>query len=157
MAVRAAGLITILLLASLDLRADFAAAVAAYERGDYTGALREWKPLAEGGEAASQFNLGLLYYEGQGVPQDYEEAFRWFRRAANQGYVKAQLNLGALYAVGKGVKRDYQQSYFWLSLCAAEGDQKCVAQRDLVAQKLKPDKLAAAQRMAREWKKIKEQ
>lgn len=135
------------------LNADFAAGLVAYERGDHAGALREWRPLAEKGEAASQFNLGLLYYEGQGVPQDYESAANWFQKSADQGYAKAQLNLGAMYGTARGVRRDYQQAYMWLSLCAASGDSKCTAQRDLVAQKLKPDKLSAAQRAARDWKR----
>jgi uncharacterized protein len=143
----------LVLLAFSPLRADFAAGLAAYERRDFAGALQQWRPLAEKGEAASQFNLGLLYYEGQGVPQDYETAAAWFRKAADQGYAKAQLNLGAMYGVGRGVRRDYQRAYLWLALCAADGDSKCATQRDLVAQKLKPDKLALAQRMAREWKK----
>ena len=133
--------------------ADFAAGLAAYEKRDYAGAIREWRPLAEAGDAAAQFNLGLLYYDGLGLPQNYAEALEWFRRSADKGYAKAQLNLGAMYGSGRGVKRDYVQSYMWLSICAASGDAKCLAQRDLVAQKLKPDKLAAAQRMAREWKK----
>jgi hypothetical protein len=43
-----------------------------------------------------------------------------------------------------------------LSLCAAAGDQMCIGQRDLVAQKLKGSKLSEAQRLAREWKPKKE-
>lgn len=37
----------------------------------------------------AQFNLGLMYYKGQGVPQDYEEALRWFKEAAEQGDAQA--------------------------------------------------------------------
>ncbi len=33
--------------------------VAAYERGDYATALREWRPFAEQGNASAQFNLGV--------------------------------------------------------------------------------------------------
>ena len=32
-----------------------------------------------------QYNLGLLYHHGRGVPQDYAEAMRWYRKAAEQG------------------------------------------------------------------------
>lgn len=131
---------------------DFAAGLAAYEKGDYATAVKEWQPLAEDGEAAAQFNLALLYHDGRGVPQDYRSAFRWFERAANQGYARAQLNLGAMYGVGKGVKRDYVEAYRWLSLCAATGLEPCVAQRDQVAPKLSRSKLAQAQQRAREWK-----
>ncbi|MCH8098520.1 MAG: sel1 repeat family protein [Proteobacteria bacterium] len=56
--------------------------VVAYNRGDYATALREWRPLAEQGDAEAQFNLGLMYYKGRGVPQDYAEAVKWYRLAA---------------------------------------------------------------------------
>ncbi len=57
-------------------------AVAAYRRGDYATALREWRPLAKQGNAKAQNNLGVMYYNGQGVPQDYAEAVKWWRKAA---------------------------------------------------------------------------
>ncbi len=57
----------------------------AYNRGDYNTALKEFRPLAEQGFASSQFNLGLMYERGQGVPQDYVRAYRWYTLAANQG------------------------------------------------------------------------
>ncbi len=149
--------IVLCFLVSIPALADFAAGLKAYESHDYATALKEWRPLAEQGDAAAQFNLGLMYYDGQGVPQDFREARRWFQRSADQGYEKAQLNLGAMYGSGKGLRRpDYVQAYVWLSLCAAAGDQKCSAQRDLVSQKLKGSKLAEAQRIAREWKPKKE-
>jgi TPR repeat protein len=140
------------MLAFPALGADFAKGLSAYEKGDYAAALNEWKPLAADGNAAAEFNLGLLYYDGHGVPQDFSEATRWFERAAEQGYTKAQHNLGAMYGIGKGVKRDYGLAYKWLSLCAAAGEESCTAQRDLVAQKLSKSKLEAAQRTTRDWK-----
>jgi uncharacterized protein len=143
--------ITVLFVCSAGA-ADFETGLAAYEKGDFTTAAKEWQPLAEDGHPAAQFNLALLYHDGRGVPQDFRTAFRWFERAANQGYSRAQLNLGALYGVGKGVKRDYVEAYRWLSLCAASGLDSCVAQRDLVAKKLNSSKLAQAQQKARDWK-----
>jgi uncharacterized protein len=140
-----------LLLGLTASAADFSAGLSAYQKKDYGTAVREWRPLAEKGDAPSQFNLGLLYIDGLGVPQDYGTAVSWFERSAQQDYAKAQLNLGALYASGKGVKRDYMQAYKWLNVCAAKGEQKCVAQRDLVAEKLKPKQLAAAQRLASQF------
>lgn len=130
---------------------DFGTGLSAYQKGDYATAIKEWRPMAEQGDAAAQFNLGLLYYDGLGVPQDYAQAADWFLRSAEQDYGKAQLNLGALYGIGKGVKRDYVQAYKWLNLCAAKGDSKCVAQRDLVAKKLNASKLATAQRLSAEF------
>ncbi len=57
----------------------------AFERGDYDTALYEFRLLADQGFASSQFNLGLMYAKGQGVPQDYVQAYRWYTLAASQG------------------------------------------------------------------------
>jgi len=136
--------------------ADFATGLSAYQKGDYSTAIKEWRPLADDGSAAAQFNVGRMYLDGQGVPQDPSQAAKWFERAADQDYEKAQLNLGAMYGSGNGVKRDYVQAYKWLNICAAKGDGKCAAQRDLVVKKLKNAQLSTAQRLSSEWKPKKE-
>jgi hypothetical protein len=50
---------------------------AAYGRGDYATALRTWRPLADQGSAIAQFNLGVMYDNGEGVPRDYAAAVSW--------------------------------------------------------------------------------
>lgn len=134
------------------LDADFAAGVKAYENKDYAAAAKEWREAADSGNAAAQFNLGLLYLDGKGVPQNDTEAANLFRRSADQGYLKAQYNLGELYAIGQGIRRDYVSAHMWLNLCAAQGDAKCAAHRDLLARKMRPRDLAAAQRRATDWR-----
>lgn len=136
---------------ALPALADFAAGLAAYQKGDYATAVKEWRLLAEDGDAPSQYNLGLLYLDGHGVPQDYTEAVRWFRRSAEQGYTQAQHNLGAMYGSGQGVRRDYVEAYKWLNICAAKGNAGCVSQRDQVAKKLKPAQISQAQRLSSEF------
>ena len=54
--------------------ADFAKGFAAAEAGDFATALTEWKPLAEQGYAAAQYNLAQMYRKGQGVIEDDKEA-----------------------------------------------------------------------------------
>ena len=61
---------------------NFQNGVKAYKSGDYATALKEWKALAEQGIAGAQYNLGLMYKNGQGVVQDYKAAVKWFRKAA---------------------------------------------------------------------------
>ena len=85
----------------------------AAQRGDYPTALRFWRPLAEQGNAAAQYNLGLLYNNGLGVPQDYAEAMKWYRKSADQGNASAQHNLGLMYVEGKGVPRNYLEAARW--------------------------------------------
>ena len=144
------------LIAAVPALADFQSGLDAYQKGDYVGAAKEWRPLAEEGDANAQFNLGLLYLDGHGVPQSYAEATTWFRRAAEQDYTQAQHNLGAMYGTGQGVKRDYVQAYKWLNICAAKGNAGCITQRDLIAKKLKPGQVVEAQRLATDFKPQKE-
>ena len=80
--------------------------IAAANRGDYETAIQEFKPLAEEGDAVAQTALGLMYMNGNGVPQNYAEAMKWFRKAAEQGYAQAQINLGIMYLKGTGVPQD---------------------------------------------------
>ncbi len=59
-------------------------AYAAYNRGDYATATRLWRPFAEQGVVQAQYNLGLMYYEGRGVPQDYVTAHKWFNLSTSR-------------------------------------------------------------------------
>ena len=102
--------------------AGFAEGVAAYKRGDYATALREFRPLAEQGDAGAQFDLGRMYDKGQGVPQDYAEAVKWYRKAAEQGHAKAQTGLGFMYEHGKGVAQDYAEAVKWYRKAVEQGD-----------------------------------
>lgn len=109
----------------------------------------ECKVLAEQGDADAQFNLGLMYYNGQGVLQDYEEAVKWCILAAEQGYAKAQLSLGKMYYYGKSVTPNCSRAYMWLNVCAANGDSDCIKNRDIVAKKMSNQHIAKAQKMAK--------
>ncbi len=64
--------------------ADFASGFRAYARGDYDTALKEFRRLADRGDISAQYNLGLMYDKGHGVPQDDKEALRWYRMAAGR-------------------------------------------------------------------------
>ncbi len=60
-------------------------AAAAYGRGDYATALMIWEVRAAFGSATAQFNLGVMYSEGTGTPQNYAKAIEWYTKAAEQG------------------------------------------------------------------------
>jgi TPR repeat protein len=133
--------------------ADFKAGIDAYHRGDYTTALREWLRLAEQWEVEeAQFNVGLLYENGRGVPQDYVQARQWYTKAAAQGYAVAQCNLGRLYEFGHGVPQDYVQAYMWYILGAAHGEKVGAELRDALAKRMTLAQIFQAQERAREWK-----
>ncbi len=114
-------------------------------------ALEEWFPLANGGHANAQFNLGVMYRNGKGVLQDDFKAAKWFRLAAEQGVVDAQFNLGFAYNRGEGVPKGYVQAHLWWSLAAANGDEEARERRDILAKRMIPADISEAQRLAREW------
>ncbi|HML09230.1 MAG TPA: tetratricopeptide repeat protein [Stellaceae bacterium] len=68
---------------------------------------------AKTGNAAAQYDLGLLYAQGQGLVQDYASAASWFRAAAAQGNVAAEYNLGVLYDRGLGVTANPTEAINW--------------------------------------------
>ena len=115
-AVLAVSLSHSVLLAATD--SDFNAGVVAFERQDYAGALKAWKPLANQGNSSAQFNVGLLYYMGLGTTQAKGEALNWFRKAADQGVPRAQAFVADVY-VNSG---DYAQALGWYRKAAENGD-----------------------------------
>ena len=59
----------------------------------------------------AQFNLGEMYYLGDGVEQNYKEAFKWFTKSAEQKNEKALIALGNMYYYGDGIHRDYKKAF----------------------------------------------
>ena len=108
---------------------DFENGLTAAQTGDYQTAFKLWKPLAENGNALAQFNLGIMYNDGKGVPQDYVKAVIWYLSAAEQGVAFAQYSLGLMYLEGKGVRRDYAEASKWFRKAADQGHSD--AQRNL--------------------------
>ncbi|ENX2835056.1 tetratricopeptide repeat protein [Neisseria gonorrhoeae] len=84
---------------------------------------RENLQAAEQGNAAAQFNLGVMYENGQGVRQDYVQAVQWYRKASEQGDAQAQYNLGLMYYDGRGVRQDLALAQQWLGKACQNGDQ----------------------------------
>ncbi len=91
------------------------------QQGNYGEALKIWKLIADQGKANAQYNLGVMYAKGQGVPKDDQQAMQWFRKAADQGYARAQYNLGVIYQYGQGVTQDESQAMLWFRKAADQG------------------------------------
>lgn len=119
--IRALAWLLATLCVALPARADYEAGLAAARAGDYATALREWRPLAEAGNRDAQFNLGLAYENGLGVPADGAEAARWYRRAAEQDDRQAQAYLAEMYAKGLGIPRDDIEALHWYRRAAERG------------------------------------
>ena len=77
--------------------ADFDKGLKAAQSGDFKTALIEWTPLAEQGDVDAQYNLGVIYDNGYGVPQNDRTAVKWFTLAAEQRHAVAQFYLVPRY------------------------------------------------------------
>ena len=99
-----------------------------------------------------QYNIGLMYADGEGVKQDYGEAVKWYRMAAEQGLALAQNNMGFMYANGRGVPKDFAAAHMWLTLAAAQGEPNAQKTRDIVIKLMTHGQIEEANLMAREWK-----
>ena len=90
---------------------------------NYLEAVKWYRKAAEQGNSDSQCALGLLYYEGTGVPQDLREGFVWLRKSAEQGHAFAQYAVGLYYLRSEGVEkfgveRDYLEAEKWFRLAS---------------------------------------
>ena len=88
----------------------------------YISSLAQLQRLAEQGDVDAQYDLGLFYFQGRGVPQDYSKAMLWYRKAAEQGDSRAQFYLGSMYQDGLGVIKDHTTAIQWLQKSVAQGD-----------------------------------
>ncbi len=68
-----------------------------WEKQNYKEAYKWLKLSAQKNDTVAQYNLGVMYRDGLGVPKDYVEAVKWFRLAAEQGKASSQYNLALLY------------------------------------------------------------
>lgn len=93
-----------------------------YQRaGDYGKAVYWYKKAAEQGHVYAQYDLAVMYHDGEGVNWNYCEAFRLFRESAAQGYSRAQYRLGNMYFNGEFVRKNYREALKWYRKAAEQG------------------------------------
>ncbi|MGA9415774.1 MAG: GAF domain-containing protein [Terriglobales bacterium] len=113
--------------------------------------LAELQKLADAGDAEAQWQMGLRYHNGDGVPRDDAQAVSWFLRAAEQGHVTAQATLGAYYWAGRGVPEDLSKAYFWSAIANARGDEASKIRLEVLASRMTPAQISAAREQADAW------
>lgn len=67
-----------------------------WNRGDFYGAVKEWRTLAIAGDPIAQYNLAKAYQLGRGLPIDMKMAESWYGKAAQQGHIPSRDNYGLL-------------------------------------------------------------
>jgi len=115
-------LLGLVLLWPVALSAGLQESLEGHQRGGSAKTVREWRSLAAAGDSNAQYNLGVIYDFGKGVPEDDAEAAKWYRLAAGQGDAMAQFNLGLMHANGEGVPKDDAEAVKWYRLAAEQGD-----------------------------------
>lgn len=91
----------------------------AYMIGDYRRAVAAFQRLAKIGHPEAQRLMGVVYYLGQGVPQDFARSLYWFEKAANQGCFGAYGATATLYRDGKGTPVDLGKAYMWFNIASS--------------------------------------
>ena len=121
---------------------------------DYVTAVKWFTKAAQQGYASAQFNLGLMYFNGQWRCSGLCGGSQVVSQSRTTNAMPAQYNLGVMYHNGDGVVQDYVMAHVWYNLAGARGDEQARENRDRIAQKMTRDQIAEAQRLAREWKPV---
>ena len=95
-------------------------AVEAYLDGDYDQARQNWRAEADLGDVVAIYNLGMLYFQGLGVPVQPDRAARLFFKAAVMGYAPAQFQLASFHAFGSSSDNSPQSARFWMEVAARQ-------------------------------------
>lgn len=121
---------TVLLFASVLLATTSGCATAvekgvvAYNKGSFDQAVAQWNGPAQQGDAAAQYNLGLIWENGYGsTPKNPNEAAGWFLRSAQQGFVPAMLGLARVQLA----MNNRVPAISWLTLAARWNDQTAIS------------------------------
>ncbi len=118
---------------------NFRRGLSAFNSGDYSTALRLWRPLAEGDDPRSEAGIGFMYHRGLGVAVDDREAAMWLRRAAEHGQAEGQLMLGMLFYYGRGVPQSFVRAYAWCDLAESDGNADATLCRDAALESMRSD------------------
>jgi TPR repeat protein len=78
--------------------------------------------FAKSGDEKAQYNLGILYYNGQKVEKNLKSSFYWMKRSAEQEKTRAQYFVGLKYLMGEGVDKDRNKAILWTKKAAIKGD-----------------------------------
>lgn len=122
-----------------------------YREGNYEQAMACWEDAAAEGNAGAMYNIGTLYYSGEGVKQDYQAALDWFLRGAEGGSESAMRYAARLsYFDYEGLEKDYEQAAKWFGALAEKDDADAMHWLGEIYEYYLED-VAAHDAIAREW------
>ena len=77
-----------------------------YDKGDFAKAFAAFQKAADEGDSRADFELGVMYLYGRGIPLDDDKAFNSFAKSANKGNLGGVFMLGRMYIEGIGTEQD---------------------------------------------------
>jgi hypothetical protein len=97
-------------------------AVALRKAGKGAAALKLFRKVADVGEPEAEFEIGSMYFYGEGVARDLAEALKWFRQSAEHGFADAMAFVAWMYRDGEGTTADEVEAARWFQRAADTGD-----------------------------------
>lgn len=89
---------------------------------DFEKAFYWFEKSADNGIVDAQWQLGLLYFEGEGTPRDDDKGLYWVRKAAENGQMEAQNQMGLFYGTGYDfLEKDELEALRWYRKAADQG------------------------------------
>ena len=88
----------------------------------FAESFKEVQKKAKNDDVQAQYDLGMMYYTGNGTKKNFSEAFKWWLKAAKHGHPQAQRAVGTLYDNGEGVKKNPKEAFKWMLKAAENGD-----------------------------------
>ena len=101
---------------------------------NYKQAFLDYDIAAKQGDIVGQFNLGLLYEKGKGMPVQFDQAAALYRAAAEKGHVQSMVQLAGLYLEGSIGSRDVKQALNWYQKAAEQGDRDALYHLGVLAE-----------------------
>ncbi len=96
---------------------------------DYSRGKNLLESSANEGHPGAMNLVGVMYYNGEGVPQNTTIGMNWLYKSAEKGYLEAMVNL---YRVLKDTEND--KALYWLNRAAQAGNQDAIQIKEELAE-----------------------
>ena len=140
-----------LLLNNISAKADFEGAWAAYEKGKYNIAVREFLRCAERGHDKCQLYLGDIYRYGHGTVVRKDKALDWYLKSVRQKNAVAATRLYSWYLHNAAMPEDHVKAYMWFKIAKVLGQDLGRKREERLVNGMTSEQTTESQRLATEW------
>ena len=108
-------------ISTISLANDYQQGLYELNRGQFKAAINQFEPLSAEGFSPAQYQLAMMYKNGQGMPRNTKKAFELLTLAAKQNDSDAQFDLAIMYSEGDGIAKDLVQAFLLTEKSANKG------------------------------------